>query len=78
MPSGLPIAPGTCPLSDAPQPIGDDEVDRLIGALRTLDTVSYDRVDFGPFFGVVPIDEFRQFIRFHAANHLSNFVPSDD
>lgn len=75
MPPGLPIAPGTDPLKDAPGPIDDAEVDRLIAVLQKLDAFPHDRVEFGPF-GVVTADEFRQFIRSHAANHFSNFIPT--
>lgn len=73
MPAGLPIAPGSDPLTDA-KDVGDETIDRFIAALRQLARYGNSHVDFGPF-GATVADEFRRFIFVHIAHHLAVFHP---
>lgn len=74
MPPGAESAAPLDPLTHADQ-IDEAEVDRFLEGLRDLDASSYLRVALPPF-GIVSIDEFRAFIRIHAALHLSFLIPS--
>jgi hypothetical protein len=73
MPAGVPIAPGTDPITESGGAIDDGEIDRFLAQLRKWESFAQERVNFGPF-GIVSNDEFRRFNLLHAANHLRNFI----
>jgi len=75
MPAGVPIAPGTDPITDSGGTIDGGEIERLITVLHQWEAFTQERINFGPF-GIVSNDEFRQFNLMHAANHLRNFIPT--
>ena len=75
MPPKVPVAPKTDPKTDGKGQIREDEVAKFLEGLAELQSTPLKRVAFGPF-GIVTIEEFRTFMRFHAANHLQYFVPT--
>lgn len=75
MPAGVPTPKGTDPLTETPAPLGPAEIDAFIAGLKNLECSSLKKVCFG-FVGVITLEQFRQFILIHSANHLSHFVPT--
>ena len=75
IPAGLPTPPGLDPVREAPGPLDDGQVTRLIDLLRQLDASTQPRIAFGPF-GIVSADEFRRFILIHTAHHMRRFIPT--
>jgi hypothetical protein len=75
IPSGLPTPPGTDPVKEAPQSLDDKEVDNFIHGLKALDSTQLKQIAFGRF-GVVSMDQFREFVQIHTAHHMSHFTPA--